>query len=291
MSVIPWATRPDLSVKHELFYRAARFARWSALLLPLFLCGCCQNCTTEFSSGVGNVEIQIRPAAHTLPSWFEYFKLLADVSPLVLPGMCRKVGRWIECHRKGRSLRRLPLRPSQLNEKPARGSRSFGRGSKRLFGRIPMHPLGRRCMLLLGGVAVGLSADSPPAFHNKRISQPTSSGERINMPNVMPSEIVNEVRAVLAAAAPGKGTQPSFLTAYQILERLDVALRTRLIQERTHGGKGAGVGYSAPSVVADAAQMVPGVVVGFLDTAGLGISVDGQPVKPSYSVCGIYRLP
>ena len=62
------------------------------------------------------------------------------------------------------------------------------------------------------------------------------------MPDLMPSEIVDDVRRVLEAAHRGRGS-PNFLTAYQILDRLPPAIRTRLISERTRGGEGAGTEY------------------------------------------------
>lgn len=112
------------------------------------------------------------------------------------------------------------------------------------------------------------------------------------MPNAMPSEIVDDVRRVLEKSSTGKGVVPSFLTAYQILDRLPKELRQRLIDERRIGGAGAGVYYSAASVVADAAERVPGVIVNYLDTASLQFQIDGHPVAltAGNTVCGIYRL-
>lgn len=114
------------------------------------------------------------------------------------------------------------------------------------------------------------------------------------MPNVMPSDIVTEVRDVLRAASTGKGSRPTFLTAYQILGRLPEPLRARLIQERGVPGSGAGQCYAGASVVQGAAQMLNRtgeVEIAYLDTAGLTFDI-GEPVEVSagYQVCGIYRL-
>jgi len=85
------------------------------------------------------------------------------------------------------------------------------------------------------------------------------------MSNLMPSDVRDAVADVLRRAARGDGDRPNFLTAYQILDRLPARLRARLISERTLGGQGAGVQYAAASVVSDAAEMVPGVVVDYID--------------------------
>lgn len=116
------------------------------------------------------------------------------------------------------------------------------------------------------------------------------------MTNVLPKEIVDEVRIVLGRAAKGKspGSTTKYLTAYQILDRLPVDLRDRIINERGRGGTGEGVPYAAPSVVAMAAQMVckdTGGTIDYIDTAGLKVQVKDQCVEPSYEVCGLYRLP
>ena len=110
------------------------------------------------------------------------------------------------------------------------------------------------------------------------------------MPNLMPSDIVVEVEAVMRSANQGKGNSPRFLTAYQILHRLPEATKSRIIAERTIGGAGAGVHYGAPSVVSDAAEMVPHVQISYLDCQDLSISVAGTPITPGYPVCGLYRI-
>ena len=110
------------------------------------------------------------------------------------------------------------------------------------------------------------------------------------MDNLMPSDITSEVETVLRDAARADGDQPYFLTAYQILDRLPNDLRARLIQERTIGGHGAGVKYAAPSVVSEAAQMLPDIEIDFIDNVGMQIEVAGRRLTPGFEVCGIYRL-
>ncbi len=110
------------------------------------------------------------------------------------------------------------------------------------------------------------------------------------MEELQPSDIVNEVRTVLAAARQGKGNRPNYLTAYQILDRLPEATRARLIGERTGGGRDAGAVFAAPSVVSRAARMA-GAEVEYLDSVGLSVQVSDRMVIPSFEVCGLYRLP
>ena len=111
------------------------------------------------------------------------------------------------------------------------------------------------------------------------------------MPNLMPTDLVNSVRKVLLKARRGGDRLPSFLTAYQILTRLPPTIKARLIRERGLGGKGAGTRYAAASVVSDAAECVPGVVVAYLDVKEIGLSVEDSSIVPSPKVCGIFRLP
>ena len=110
------------------------------------------------------------------------------------------------------------------------------------------------------------------------------------MPDLMPSDIVDEVRKILLAAHRGKGDRPNFLTAFQILDRLPEATRTRLLDERKGGGAGGGSPFAAPSVVSKAARLIPGVVVEYLDSVGIAVRVAEQTVRPSNEVCGLYRL-
>jgi hypothetical protein len=116
-----------------------------------------------------------------------------------------------------------------------------------------------------------------------------SSWEAAMGDNLMPSEIVDEIRGILSLASRGKGSRSNFLTSFQILNRLSEPTRQRLIRERSMGGAGGGT-YSAPNVISTAAQSIPDVVVEYIDTGGLSIDVADQTVRPSNTVCGIYRI-
>ncbi len=110
------------------------------------------------------------------------------------------------------------------------------------------------------------------------------------MPNLMPSDITAAVADILRSASRADGNHPYFLTAYQILNRLPQDIRTRLIRERTMGGRGAGVSYGAPSVVSDAAEMLPNIKIDYIDNRGIQVEVAGHTITPGFEVCGIYRL-
>lgn len=108
---------------------------------------------------------------------------------------------------------------------------------------------------------------------------------------IMPTDIVEDVRTVLQDARRGKGGErPNFLTAYQILDRLPARLRDQLIEERGLGGQGTGVVYAAPSVVSDAAELVPGRVIEYMDSVGITVEIAGQRRTPSGPVTGLYRV-
>lgn len=109
-----------------------------------------------------------------------------------------------------------------------------------------------------------------------------------------PTDTMDEVRLVLVAASPGKGDQPHYMTAYQILGRLN-EIRRQMTEERGGGvGAGAGVYYSAASVVEQACQMLVKrgeAELTYMATEGLWFDVDGlPPVRAGNSVCGLYRL-
>jgi hypothetical protein len=107
---------------------------------------------------------------------------------------------------------------------------------------------------------------------------------------LLPSDIVEEVRQVLLAAHRGKSNTPQLLTAYQILDRLPATVRDRLIRERTSGGREVGTTFAAPTLVSQAARMIRGIQVEYMDSIGMSVQVAGQPIVPSYEICGLYRL-
>lgn len=118
----------------------------------------------------------------------------------------------------------------------------------------------------------------------------TSESPEVKVANLMPSDIKAQVREVLESARKGKGDRPNYLTAFQILQRLPETLKSRLIEERGIGGKGSGQSYAAPSVVSDAAELIPDVEIDYIDSGGLAITVADTAVLPSYEVCGLYRI-
>ena len=115
------------------------------------------------------------------------------------------------------------------------------------------------------------------------------------MPRLMPKDIVKDVADILFKASPGKGTEPGFLTAYQILSKLKPAIKNTLIQQRGRSGKGSGHQFAAASVVAMAVQLLNKAypnkyIIEYLDTSGIKItSSNGKTIVPSFSLCGIYR--
>lgn len=107
------------------------------------------------------------------------------------------------------------------------------------------------------------------------------------------TDIVDDVREVLRGSCRGKGDEPCFLTAYQILNRLDAGIARQLILERGLSGKGAGRSYSAASLVADAAEVLSKrgeVAIAYLDCGGISVRMDTGLIEPGYEVCGLYRF-
>lgn len=111
------------------------------------------------------------------------------------------------------------------------------------------------------------------------------------MSNLMPADIIDEVRKVLEHAKSGKGTERHYLTAYQILAALPPQIRDAVIQQRGLPGVGAGVHYSAASLVSDTAEQVPGVEKAYIDSRHMSFQIDHRAVAAGYGVSGLYRLP
>lgn len=111
------------------------------------------------------------------------------------------------------------------------------------------------------------------------------------MSNLMPSDIRDDVAAVLEQARKAGGPAGPYLTAYQILAMLPQPLRNVLLQQRGLPGSGAGVHYSAASLVSDAAELLPNVQKSCLDSRHVHFIIDGHPpIEAGYGV-GLYRLP
>ena len=105
-------------------------------------------------------------------------------------------------------------------------------------------------------------------------------------------ELAAAIARVLAQAAKGKGREPSYLTAYQILRRLPTPLSQLLINEYGEPGKGAGRNFSAVSRVAQVARAVADKPE-YLDAHELAFEyADGeQLVEGGNRVVGLYRAP
>ncbi len=102
-----------------------------------------------------------------------------------------------------------------------------------------------------------------------------------------PSDIRPAVRIVLEAAdAP--------LTSYEILERLPVVLRDRLIAERGLPGAGSGSNFSAASLVTQALDaLLPSKDAPYREyknLVGQTFVIAGQKIKPSGTAIAVYRL-
>jgi len=111
--------------------------------------------------------------------------------------------------------------------------------------------------------------------------------------NIMPSDITEEVKIVLTKMQiNSNGRGRSYLTAYQILEQLQLATRNKLINQRGKPGLGGGKYYGPTSVVSDAAEMLSDIVeIVFLDTSSLKVIwEDGTDITPSNKTMGLYRL-
>lgn len=141
---------------------------------------------------------------------------------------------------------------------------------------------------LRGRGRANIVAEAIRSTANSRSAYPDSRRGSI-MVHLMPTDVVEEVRAVLARAPDAGRYGRSFLTAYQILERLPAAIRDRLIAERGLGGLGTGTSYAAPSVVAQAAEMLDAEIAAF-DSVGVTISVAGQTIVPGAGIVATYRL-
>ncbi len=112
------------------------------------------------------------------------------------------------------------------------------------------------------------------------------------MPKIMPTDINDEVKAILKSTQKDSHYGHSYLTAYQILEKLPSQIRDQLIKERGMPGQGSVNNFTAASVVSDAAEMLPGIEIVFLDSSFLKIMLrDGTNlVVPGNANIGLYRL-
>lgn len=82
------------------------------------------------------------------------------------------------------------------------------------------------------------------------------------------ADLIDDIRVVLREAAKGKGPEPHFVTAYQILDRLPVQRRDELVATYGGFGRGAGTNFGAASALADALKNMGDVETSYLDTRG-----------------------
>jgi len=110
------------------------------------------------------------------------------------------------------------------------------------------------------------------------------------MPNLMPTDIKDEVRNILEDIPANPGGHP-YVTAYQIMERLSETTKNRLIAERGRPGKDSGKYYAAANVVSDAAEMIHGIDIAFLETSNMRILLNDEPIiTPGNQNVGLYRI-
>jgi transcriptional regulator with XRE-family HTH domain len=100
-----------------------------------------------------------------------------------------------------------------------------------------------------------------------------------------------EVRRVLIGATDGKGTEPGFLTSYQILERLRPDLRDKLIETRGGVGAGSGASFSPTRDIGIAIDaMGDEVEKRYIDARGMSFRVADEMVTSGYPLISIYRI-
>mgnify|MGYP000496995576 CR=1 FL=1 len=125
------------------------------------------------------------------------------------------------------------------------------------------------------------------------VSATSTCGIDLDM-DIERQDIRNEVERVLREASHGKGKEPWFLTAYQILARLPVEMQVWMIETYGQPGKGGGQHNSAALQVARIASSIVGDDnKAYLDTGNLLFDVPaaGDPLRAGYELCAIFRLP
>jgi len=107
----------------------------------------------------------------------------------------------------------------------------------------------------------------------------------------MADDLVEAIRDVLAKAARGKGTDPQFLTSYQVLNRLPRDLRDELIRTRGLPGKGTKRQHTAVGVVATTLESIVGADVekAYFDSKGAWFDVGDECVRAGFGLCALYR--
>ena len=110
------------------------------------------------------------------------------------------------------------------------------------------------------------------------------------MAKIESGDLEPDVVRVLREAAVGRGNEPGFLTAYQILKRLPEKLQSELQAAYGLSGKEAGVNFGGASRVAQVADEAAIVEKRYLDTRGLQFDAgQGTDVEAGFSLCAIFR--
>ncbi len=112
------------------------------------------------------------------------------------------------------------------------------------------------------------------------------------MASLRSATLRQEIVAVLQRAKTGKGREPAYLTAYQILSQLPRGTRQWLEATYCPGGRGGGKHYSAATHVARSTARLDEIQICWIDTTGLEFSLPRQKkdVEPSFQVCALFRL-
>ena len=111
------------------------------------------------------------------------------------------------------------------------------------------------------------------------------------MAKVEASVLREEILDVLRSSSKGKGSATSFLTAYQIFDRLSGELQELLCHEYGNSGQGAGEHFSPASRVAQVADQLEEVEKEYLDTRGLQFDIGSEAsIGAGYSLCAIFRI-
>jgi len=98
----------------------------------------------------------------------------------------------------------------------------------------------------------------------------------------------------VSSAYRGKRSTPAWVTAYNVLNRLDGKVYTRLVADHGEPGKGAGSHHSAAQVVKQALQMLvksEEVIVDYIDASDENwYDVHGVKIQPGNVTVGIYKF-
>lgn len=114
------------------------------------------------------------------------------------------------------------------------------------------------------------------------------------MPKITAEEILDQVRIIVSTAYRGKRQTPAWVTAYNVLNRINSASYTRLVADHGESGKGAGSHHSSAQVVKQALLMLAKneeVIVDYIDASNENwYDVHGTKIQPGNVTVGIYKF-